>query len=215
MVLVGIVGSMAGLEYLDAIAATLVSLMIVHIGWGLAWGALRELVDTGLGADRLQSIREVIQAVPGVASLHMLRTRRMGEDALVDVHIQLDDPRASVSEGHQVSETVRACLLQQIEEVTDVTVHIDPEDDAEVKSCLSLPSRKELVPRLQQRWHEIPEAANIQELTLHYLSGSIRVELRLSADLVCGSAALDALSQRFIAAVNDLPEIGGVRVLLQ
>lgn len=215
VVLVGIVGSMAGLGYLDAVAATLVSLMIMHIGWGLAWGALRELVDTGLEADRLQSIRDVIQAVPGVDSMHLLRTRRMGEDALVDVHIQLADPRVSVSEGHQVSEAVRARLLHQIDEVTDVTVHIDPENDAEVKSCIHLPARRDLMPQLREHWREIPEAGQIQELTLHYLSGSIQVEVRLPADLVSGSAALDALSQRFAAAIDDLPAIGGVRVLLQ
>jgi len=215
VVLIGIIGTMAGLNYLDAIAATLVALMIIHIGWGLAWTALRELVDTGLEADQVASIRAEIQAVPGVQALHLLRTRRMGEDALVDVHIQLENPRASVSEGHQISEAVRGRLVQQVEEVTDVTVHIDPEDDAEVKPCISLPMREDLVPELERRWRDIPEAADIAEITLHYLSGRIRVELRLPVELCRGREALEGLAERFFSALKDMPEVSEVRVLLQ
>lgn len=215
VVLIGIAGTMAGLDYLDAIAATVVALMIVHIGWGLAWSALRELVDTGLDADRLASIRKVISEVPGVHSLHMLRTRRMGEAALVDVHIQLDDPQASVSEGHQISESVRARLVNEVEEVSDVTVHIDPENDAEVAPCSSLPLRQTLVPQLQQAWQDIPEAAEIQHITLHYLSGEVRVELRLPLSLYQDAASNQALQQRFQQSAAALPGVGLISLLYQ
>ena len=215
VVLIGIVGTMAGLDYLDAIAATVVALMILHIGWGLAWSALRELVDTGLDADRVASIREVISQVPGVHSLHMLRTRRMGETALVDVHIQLDDSHASVSEGHQISESVRSRLVNEVEEVSDVTVHIDPENDAVVKPCSSLPLRQELQPQMQQAWRDIPEAAEIQDITLHYLSGEVQVELRLPLSIYRDATTSEALQQRFQQAVADLPGVGTVSLLYQ
>lgn len=215
VVLIGIVGTMAGLDYLDAIAATVVALMIVHIGWGLAWSALRELVDTGLDADRLASIREVIGQVPGVQALHMLRTRRMGEAALVDVHIQLDNPHASVSEGHQISETVRSRLVNEVEEVSDVTVHIDPEDDANAAPCCNLPLRHELLPQLQQAWQAIPEAAEIQDTTLHYLSGEVQIELRLPLRNCRDDRSNEALQQRFQQAVADLPGIGPISLLYQ
>ena len=215
VVLIGIIGTMAGLNYLDAIAATMVALMIVHIGWGLAWSALRELVDTGLDADRVASIREVISEVPGVHSLHMLRTRRMGEAALVDVHIQLDNPHASVSEGHQISEAVRARLVNEVEEVSDVTVHIDPENDSREKPCSSLPLRQTLLPQMQQAWRDIPEAAGIQDITLHYLSGDVKVELRLPLSIYRDAAGNAALQQRFQQAVADLPGVGSVSLLYQ
>jgi hypothetical protein len=215
VVLIGIVGTIAGLDYLDAIAATVVALMIIHIGWGLAWSALRELVDTGLDADRLASIRTIIKQVPGVHSLHMLRTRRMGETALVDVHIQLDDPYASVSEGHQISEAVRSRLVNEVEEVNDVTVHIDPENDAEVASCCSLPLRKALLPQLQQAWHDIPEAADIQHITLHYLSGEVQIELRLPLSSCEQISDCQQLQQRFQQAAAALPGIGRISLLYQ
>ena len=48
IVVIGVLGSMAGLLYLDAIAAVGVAVMIAKIGWDLALQSLRELIDTGL-----------------------------------------------------------------------------------------------------------------------------------------------------------------------
>jgi len=128
IVIVGVGGTMAGLPYMDAIAAAGVALIIAWIGWDLAWHSVRELVDTGLEEEQLMAIRRTIQEVDGVQGLHSLRTRRVGADALVDVHI-LVEPHISVSEGHQIGEAVRIRLLQGHEEINDVLVHIDPEDD--------------------------------------------------------------------------------------
>ncbi|MGD8590441.1 MAG: cation diffusion facilitator family transporter, partial [Chromatiales bacterium] len=96
VVMVGIGGTMAGLPYLDAIAAVLVGVMIVHIGWSLGWGAMQELVDAGLEEEKLQEIREIINSVSGVSNIHMLRTRKLGGHASADVHVQVD-PWLSVS----------------------------------------------------------------------------------------------------------------------
>lgn len=178
VVMIGVGGTMAGLHYLDAIAAVAVSLMIIKIGWDLAWHSLRELVDTGLEAERVEVIRQVIQSVDGVHELHMLRTRRMGADALADVHI-IVDPKISVSEGHYISESVRTQLIKQVEEVNDVLVHIDPEDDEKMAPSMGLPSRSEIKAALEVCWKGMPEAEQIQRITLHYLDGKIWIELAL------------------------------------
>ncbi|MEJ2389697.1 MAG: cation diffusion facilitator family transporter [Chromatiaceae bacterium] len=94
IVLVGLVGTLAGLPYLDALAAVVVAVMVAKIAWDLGWGAIQELVDTGLEDSRLEDIRETIRSVGGVRNIHMLRTRRYGGAAAVDVHV-LVDPRAA------------------------------------------------------------------------------------------------------------------------
>ncbi|KOR28699.1 hypothetical protein TI05_16435, partial [Achromatium sp. WMS3] len=63
---------MAGVPYLDAIAAVIVAVMIVKIGFDLAKPAMQELVDTGLDVQRVQTIRNTILAVSGVQDVHML-----------------------------------------------------------------------------------------------------------------------------------------------
>ena len=184
IVVIGVLGAIGGLAYLDALAAIGVAAMIAKIGWDLGWHSLRELIDEGLDAERVESIRETILSVDGVQSMHMLRTRRMGADALVDVHVLLSDPHASVSEGHQLSETVRARLIEKIDEVSDVMVHIDPEDDQEATPCCSLPSREHILGDLRASWADIPEAAHPESVVLHYLDGKIEADVTLGLEAI-------------------------------
>ena len=104
----------------------------------------------------------------------------MGGNALVDVHILLDSPKLSVSEGHQISETVRGRLLHADEGILDVTVHIDPEDDEELVPERHLPLRNELMERLEARWRSLDAARHIDRVVLHYLNGCIQVEVVMS-----------------------------------
>lgn len=182
VVLVGVAGTLAGLPYLDAVAAFLVAVMIAHIAWELGWESIQELVDTGLEAERLAEIKDTIRAVGGVRDIHMLRTRKHGGHASADVHV-LVDPRVSVSEGHMIAVLVENRLKQQIDEITDVTVHIDPEDDATAPSCDELPMRAEALVRLGKFWEGIPEAAGRQRTILHYLNGCIDVEVFFPLDI--------------------------------
>ena len=211
VVLVGVAGSMAGLWYLDAIAAIGVGLMVAKIGWGLAWHSIRELVDTGLDAERVEAIREIILAVDGVVSLHILRTRRMAGEALVDVHIQVA-PHISVSEGHYVSETVRARIIKEIEEVTDVMVHIDPENDEVTPPNTGLPLRRKLMAQLEDQWRGLEAASRIEEVTLHYLEGQIQVELKLPLAILEGNAqeSRDALQAQFNTVAEKLDNISTI-----
>ncbi len=214
LVIIGVAGAMAGLPYLDAVAAVAVAIMIAKIAWDLVWQGLRELVDTALEADEVQEIRERILAVDGVRQLHMLRTRRSGADVLIDVHI-LVDPTLSVSEGHQIGEKVRETLLREIEDVRDVTVHIDPEDDELASPNDGLPLRAEILARLEQAWRPVLPEARFEDVTLHYLDGRIHVDLVLPLELAGDAAGARALADRIRAAVADLPEIGAVRVLFR
>ncbi len=199
IVAAGIGGSLLGLAYLDAVAAIVVAAMIIKVGIELAWQSLRELVDTGLDPENLAAIRRAIAEVPDVRALHLLRTRRVGGRALVDVHIIVDD-RVSVSEGHQVSETVRARIIREVEPVSDVMVHIDTEEDDEGPSCAHLPLRKEVLDRLAKYFQKIPEAADVDRVTLHYLSGRLQIELLLPLSVLANRDA-DSLREQFQAAV--------------
>ncbi len=176
LVLVGVGGTMAGLPYLDAIAAIGVALMIAQIGWSLGQAALHELVDAGVEGERLEKIRGTILAIGGVGDIHMLRTRQIAGQVSVDVHV-LVEPWISVSEGHQISQTVIDALLTECSEVNDVTVHIDPEDDAVAPPCKGLPLRGEAIAALDKLWQGVPGVEGRERVLLHYLDGLIDVEL--------------------------------------
>ena len=211
IVIVGVLGTMAGLNYLDAIAAIGVALMIMKISWDLMWSSVRELVDTGLEPERIELIRKTIQSVDGVSSLHMLRTRRMGGDALADVHIQVN-PAISVSEGHHISEAVRSELINNIEELTDVTVHIDTEDDQAARRTNDLPLRSEVIRRAMEEFRHIDEVDDIEQVTLHYLDGKIQLQLLLPLTLAQEPEAARGLVRRFQDAIQDDPIISSVEI---
>ena len=211
VVLFGILGALAGLPFLDAVAAVVVAVLVAKIGWELAWDALRELVDTALEPERVQAIRAAIEAVPGVQGLHQLRTRRVGHEALADVHI-LVAGRASVSEGHQISETVRQCLVREIDELSDVTVHIDPEDDETAPTCQGLPDRQRVWTDLSAAWRGHTPLPQERDLTLHYLAG--RVEADIDLPLTAFAAVEDAQNhaQDLRDAALAIDYIGALRV---
>jgi len=211
VVLVGVAGTMAGLSYLDAIAAILVGLMIAHVAWELGWPAIQELVDAGLAEERLEKIKRVILAVDGVQAIHMLRTRLMGGQASVDVHV-LVDPWLTVSEGHMISQRVMDSLLEGVDEVSDVTVHIDPEDDEVAAPSKGLPLRRDAEAELARCWEQIAGTERRRRLLLHYLDGHIDVDLILPLAAYRGEAQSQALQQALQRCLDDRDQYGKVRL---
>lgn len=211
IVLIGIAGTMAGFSYLDAFAAIGVALIIAHIGWGLGWKALKELADTAVDQRQVDRFRQSIMDVGGVCDLHLLRTRHAGGQVLVDVHIIVDSV-ISISEGHHISEMVSNRLLTEFEGVTDVTVHIDPEDDEQEAVSLGLPMRRELLSRVQDHLDGFEEYARIDRFTLHYLAGKIQVEALMSFDESSSTETCRQLEKRFRDALQDAPLIESINL---
>jgi len=196
VVLVGIAATYIGYPMLDAIAAILVALMIAKIGLDLSRQSVQELVDTALEPEMVEQIKQTILSIDDVRQLHMLRTRRMGHNALVDVHIQVS-PKLSVSEGHHITEAVETSLKDKFEEVNDVTVHIDPEDDETSASCKHLPLRSELLLTLNNEWAQHDVLKHIDDVTLHYLDGHVHVEACLPLHYLHGLEDAGSLKRDF------------------
>jgi cation diffusion facilitator family transporter len=209
VVLVGVIGAMFGWVYLDAVAAAIVALMILKIGWDLGWDAVQELVDASLDEETVKAANDAIIAVDGVRSVHMLRTRRHGPEAAADVHVQVA-PRLSVSEGHMISLAVEERLKGAVEAITDVTVHIDPEDDEQAPPCQDLPLRGEALAQLEKLWPDLPAG---HRLTLHYLSGRVDIELRLPLAAFESREQALALREALMADLRDAKAFGRLEVL--
>ncbi len=200
LVLLAIGGAQLGFPWLDSVAAIVVAAMIFYMAIQLILESTSELVDTGLDAQEVQDIRAFICAIDGVESVHLLRTRRMGGRVLADAHLQVDG-RISVSEGHHISDTVMYRLRRQFPTISDVIIHIDPEDDETVHPSKNLPSRVELLAALQA----LPETAalwdTIDDFTLHYQGGKLQLDIILRETPT--ASALTA----FQHACNSIPSV--------
>ena len=211
VVLVGIVGTQLGIENLDTIAAVIVSLMIIKIGWSLGWQALEELVDKSLDEDEVAKVSKLIDNVDGVHSIHMLRTRKSGHLSAADVHV-LVDPGLSVSEGHMIAVAVEDQLKNNVDHLSDITVHIDPEDDEQAPPCKDLPLRNEVITYLREKWHDIECFEEDTDISLHYLSGKINIDVIFQ--LGCYKSAEETAQQRskLVEALQDDARFGAIQV---
>lgn len=124
VVAVGIIGNLAGYTWLDPLAAALVGFMVGRTGWQFAWDALNKLMDRAADDDTVEAIRATLLATPGVQGLHDMRTRHMGDQILVDVHLEIDG-ELTVYQGHDIAANARARVMAE-HHVLDVMTHIDP-----------------------------------------------------------------------------------------
>ncbi|NLC99207.1 MAG: cation-efflux pump, partial [Gammaproteobacteria bacterium] len=154
----------------------------------------------------------IIEGVEGVQGVHMLRSRRMGGSYLIDVHIEVDE-RLSVSEGHKIAEYVRLKLIESDKDISNALVHIDPEDDSLALLCEGLPLRREVLTDLRRVWQGEVDAAECGQVTLHYLSGQVHVDLVRSLDVVAEDAS--NLCVRLQQKARTLDYVGQVRVFYQ
>jgi cation diffusion facilitator family transporter len=175
VVALGIVGSLAGVRLLDPIAAAIVGFMVARMGWTFGWDALQDLSDRALDEASADDVRALLMATPGVRDVHELRTRKMGDLALIDAHI-LVDPMISVSEGHYIAESARARVLTD-NRVLDALIHVDPENDAVARPPVNLPPRERIVANVEAAFGA--HGAKPLAVNLHYLSTGLDVEVML------------------------------------
>lgn len=176
VVLIGIGAVLMGYPLADGVAAVVVALMVAKIGLNLMFESIKELVDTSLPPALVEEIRTAIYDIDGVEGIHLLRTRQMGEDALIDAHIVVD-PRITVSEGHMIGDIVRDDLIRRFDDVMDVLVHVDPEDDESLQEQSRPLSRGEVQKLLNRYLADFKSV--IEDFRIHYLDGQIEVEVIL------------------------------------
>lgn len=212
IVLFGIAAVFFGYPLADAIAAVLVALMIAKMGVSLVLESINELVDSSLPEDYIREIKRVIKQTHGVQGIHLLRTRRMGEDAYVDAHIVVNS-RISVSEGHMIGDVVRDNLKKSFDDVVDVLVHIDPEDD-EFKDAHQKPLSRQQVQSYLDRY--LAEYIHtVDDFRIHYLTGFIEVEVVLPHGMFNEIQQIEGIKKQCAMIEKDIDMIEKVYVFFK
>jgi len=121
---VGVIGNLLGYTILDPIAAVIVGAMILKMGGGVSWEALHDLVDQSADDTEVGAIAETIASTDGVKDVHDLRTRKMGDMIIVDVHISVEGD-LTVERGHDIAVEARRRVMTR-HRVLNVMTHVDP-----------------------------------------------------------------------------------------
>lgn len=210
--LLGIGAAMAGYPIMDPIAAVVVAVLVAKVGYDIVFSSLSDLMDTALSEEETVKIEQVINRIDGVIRSHNLRTRRIGSEVLMDVHV-LVDREASVTEGHHIAESVRRKLIRRFDNIQEVLVHVDTEDDTDFETIYWV-SRKDLCRQADPILASIPEVAERTQLRTHYHKGEtlLEVYVKLKGGLTANQT-LEVLS-RLKGRLMNLDQVDDVRVYI-
>jgi cation diffusion facilitator family transporter len=116
-------------SFLDRVGAVIVSIFIVHASIKILWPAFSELIDAGAPTEIRKRIRTRALKNEGVLQVHDIRTRYISSSIQVDLHIVVEGS-ITVREGHDIADDVKNRIINEIQEVLDVIVHVDPPEKA-------------------------------------------------------------------------------------
>jgi cation diffusion facilitator family transporter len=125
-VVVGYLTLRAGFVYGDQIAAITVGLLIILVSVQIIVQCLNELVESAIDADTIEHIKKIINANNSIRQWHKLRTRRVGREVFVDLHI-LVEPSLDITTAHHISEQLEKALHKQITRPVNIVMHIEPD----------------------------------------------------------------------------------------
>ena len=121
---VGVIGNLSGYALLDPIAALIVGLFVTRMGWRFSWNSLQDLMDRAVDDGEVAAIRSTLLETPGVRGVHDLRTRKMGDMILVDVHLEIE-ASLTVQAGHDIALSAGQRVMQR-HRVLNIMTHVDP-----------------------------------------------------------------------------------------
>jgi len=125
-VLIGAVAVKFGYPHGDQLGAIAVGLMIVMVGIKIVGDCICEFAEGAVDATTLEQIQTVINAHQGIRQWHQLRTRSVGREVFLDVHI-LVDPLLNITQAHEIAESLEAELMEQLTRPVNVMVHVEPD----------------------------------------------------------------------------------------
>lgn len=110
---------------LDPIAAIVVSFFILRVSAFLVKDSLMELIETSLPKPVEKEILRLVGSVDGVHNPHDLKTRRVGNDIAIDLHIQVDR-YLNVEQAHEITVEIEKCLFDIYGLETHISIHTEP-----------------------------------------------------------------------------------------
>lgn len=116
-----------GVSWADPVGALLVVGVIGVVAWRIISSNVSILMDAAaLDAERIHGIA---MSVPDVVGCHKVRSRGAAGAVQVDMHLMVD-AGMSLRAAHDVAHTVEDAIRAAVPEVRDVTIHVEPHDDA-------------------------------------------------------------------------------------
>ena len=110
---------------LDPLAAICVSLLIMKTALSVLKDSVNELMEASLSDEVENEILSIIGNISGVKHPHNLKTRSIGRNIAIDIHIKVSKD-LNIMEAHNISTSVEETLRHRFGKDTVVYVHVEP-----------------------------------------------------------------------------------------
>lgn len=120
MILVGATGVL----WLDPVTAVITTLLSIYLAVRQLQVVTHSLMDGSLPESEIAEIEAVLNQHPQVRGYHNLRTRAVGRDRYIDLHVLLDDSLTFI-DAHDLAETIEDELRERLGGAV-VSIHYEP-----------------------------------------------------------------------------------------
>lgn len=110
---------------LDPIAAIVVSVFIINVSLKIIIKSINELLEKSLPDEIENEIIKVAESFDMVKDVHDLRTRRIGNNIAIEMHLLMDG-NLSLQCTHNTTELIEAELRKKYGEHTHIAIHVEP-----------------------------------------------------------------------------------------
>ena len=110
---------------IDSVAAVLVGVWIIKSAIGIFLEANSELMDGGSDKSAYKIVFDAVRSVEEAGNPHRVRMRRIAGFWDIDIDIEVA-PNKTVTEAHWIAHKVEKAIKEQVENVFDIVIHVEP-----------------------------------------------------------------------------------------
>ncbi len=110
---------------LDPLAAIIVSVFIFLVSFKILKTSVLELIETSLPRKIEQEILNVFSETEGVFEPHNLKTRKIGNNIAIDIHIRVKKD-LNVQQAHDITVELEKKIRYKYGEQTHISIHTEP-----------------------------------------------------------------------------------------
>ena len=110
---------------LDPIASVIVGAFIVKVAVDLILRGMRDLLEHSLPDEIEDEIMKIAQSEPDIIEPHDLRTRRIGNNYAIELHILMNGD-ITLTKAHDHADSIERQLKERFGQNTHVAIHMEP-----------------------------------------------------------------------------------------
>jgi divalent metal cation (Fe/Co/Zn/Cd) transporter len=144
---IGIIASTFGYPFLDAIFGTIVSFIIIYVGFTLAKSSSNLLIGQAPDKELIKQIKNIAKTTKNVKGIHDLSLHDYGATKILTLHAEINS-NLQVNEAHKIADELEKKILFRTNFST--IIHIDPSSIQE-----NIEEKRKLIRAILEKQKEI------------------------------------------------------------